>query len=194
MPSRGYLWNLTEWMERLGFNRDDSPNIAWGVQPTISLGDASALTSPILPPLAWFGDTVFGGLPGENFTFVVRSLAPGGSFVRELAFSSNATADFAFEFNTTPVALNNEVVLTGRNMGPEPVTAVVRAGSQTGNLLTSDDVPIFRTTASVTLTLRDAIYLPPGTELILQFSQSDVTTRASALVQDVPAMIPASDG
>lgn len=178
-------------MERLGFNRDDAPNIAWGVQPTISLGDASSLTSPILPPLAWFGSTVFASA-GENFTFAVRSVAPGGSFLRELRVSSNANGDFSWEFTTAPTVINAEQVLTAQNMTPDPVTAVVRAGSQTGSVLGTTNLPQSRVNASVSVILNDLIYLPPGIEMTIQFAGSNTTCRGACLVQDAPAIIPSA--
>jgi len=188
MPTRGYLWNLSEWMERFGFNRDDAPDIAWGVQPTISLGDASALTTPILPPLAWFGSTRL--FTPRVFAFTIRSIAPGGTFIRDISVSPNSSVDFTWDFSATPAVLSDEEILTARNMGPDPVSAVVRMGTQTPS--TQNDIPVGRAPTGLPLRLIDEIYLPPGIELLMKATLVNITVRAAALVQDVPAMIPSA--
>jgi len=124
MPSHGYLWNLTEWLTRLGFNRTDLPEIAYSVQPVQVVGDASALTSPLLPPLAWLGSNHI-PVAGQLSSLAIRSLAPGGTFVRALRSTSPFTVTYVWQVNVAPVALTTTTVLTAFNMGPTPIASTV---------------------------------------------------------------------
>jgi len=190
MPSQGYLWNLNEWMKRLGLNRQDQPPIAYGIQPTLNMGDASALTTPLLPPLAWSGGQ--SGNQGAQFSgFSVRSLAPGGSFLR----SVRATVGVATNAWTWTVGEARHVYTSGevafplRQMGPEDCTAEVRGGRSTPALGQATR-PNSVNNQNMTLFI-DEFYLNPGAEMYIEFNAANFNCNFAVLIQDVPVGVPA---
>jgi len=189
MPSKGYLWNLSHWVTKLGFNRQDQPEIGYSVQPVQVVGDASALTSPLLPPLAWSGGLV-PAVAGRVGGIAITSRAPGGTFIRTLRASANLgdwvwTVD-AGKHAFTAVQANPPL----RQMGPENVTALVEIGTTLvplnsnvhPNVLNTSDLGFFS----------DEFYLPPSGQIYMENSTVNSVLRFAVLIQDCPAMVPAA--
>ena len=163
----------------------EQPPLRFDIQPVQIVGDASSLASPLLAPLSWFGTTI---LPGALFpTVTLRSLAPGGSFIREERLTASTATSFLWTFgeNLTPT-LAGAIVLTPRSMTPEDSSCVVTVGTTAVGL--GADHPLERS-VTANRTSFDVLYLSPGIEYAVQV-QSAVNTAVAYLIQDVPAMIP----
>lgn len=191
IPSQGTNWNLSSWLDRLGLKTGRQPDILPGVMPVQVLGDASALTSPLLPPLGWFGAFQLQELL-EFSGLAIRSRAPGGSFVRTLRASSGSiinhwvwTVGEPEHVFTTPGVVTP---LPAFNMGPDPCTAIVRTGS-TLVPLSRDDHPTVTNSSDLSM-FADEIYLAPGAEFYIEVNVVNAAGLWAVLVQDNPAMIP----
>lgn len=190
--SKGTNWNLSVWLDRLGLKRAEQPDILQGVMPVQVVGDASALTSPLLPALAWTGATI-GNVAGELPGVAIRSRAPGGTFVRTLRLSStNSLAKWKYtvdrpehvftgtlEFDMAlmqmggPNQIANPIIRGGRTLVAGPILGTVP------QVLNSSLMSIFS----------DEFYLAPGAELYIELDTVAVMDCA-VLIQDSPAAIP----
>lgn len=167
-PSNGLLWNLQEYVRRLGFNRQGAlPELAFGVQPTLIVGDAREITSPFLAPFAMFGGRITSSL-FETSVFAIRSLAAGGSFVRTLRFSTDRDEEetWFFTLSDTVTPLLREELCPGVQMGPEDCTAEARVGAVVFPSRPTN-IPTIRERRGVSL--ENVMYIPPGQELTMFF-------------------------
>jgi len=189
MPARGYLWNLAHWITRLGFERSDVPDIAYGVQPVLITGDASDLTTPLLTRMAIIGGQ-FTAAAGETSMFTWRTHAAGGCFISSVLPSSNGNEEFQYAISVAPVTFSASLNLPPVNMGPTPVQGVATLGSTTSAL--NDNRP---TTKGSNISLfpggHDRLYIPPGSELRVQMEDLATLMRFLAIVKDVPVAVPA---
>jgi len=183
MPARGYTWNLEEWVRRL-FKRPDAPEFNYTIQPVQIVGDASALSSPLLPAFA-----VFGGLRTavalRHGTLAIQSLAPGGTFLRFLVASGIGNDNFAWTITATPSVLDNLVAMTILNMGPTDVRANLRLGGDATPL--GSGLPVIKGNP---FQMEDVIYIGPGREFKMQSVLANADRRYAAMIQDVPVIIP----
>jgi len=186
MPSRGYLWNLNHWVQRLGFNRTEVPEIAYSVQPVTILGDASALSSPLLPPLGMAGGNFTSGV-GLFAVFAYQTGAPGGAFIRHSVVGGSNAQTWIYQINPTATDLATSTVLPITDMGPDPVQGQCRFGTLAA-ILGADN---FTENAKFTVTT-DFFYLRPGHELLVQSVDANEIIFGAIIVQDVPASIPAA--
>jgi len=192
VPSQGANWNLSTWLDRLGLKRADQPPILDGVMPVQVLGDASALTSPLLPPLGWAG-TVVPGFAAQRSGLAIRSRAPGGTFVRSLRCSANAALGgrWVWELSDTEhvFSIPHAVTpLTIDQMGAGICNTLIRAGTTILGVATNDS-PTTLVGADMSLWV-DEFYLAPGRELYIEHGTLAVTAEFAVLVQDCPAIIP----
>jgi len=194
----GSLWNLFEFVRRMGGARSDSPPILNSVQPTISLGDASGLTTPLLPAIGWAGGLT-GAVVAEFGTLVVSSRAAGGTFVR---FASGSSAGFGasvgtnYSFQIGPgealgVGVFTFITLPIQQMGPIDVSAIVRLGTST-ILLPAATTPQIAGESRETMVIDDLIYIRPGGTFVMQAAVLNLNHifNFNVLIQDVPVMIP----
>lgn len=183
MATKGYTWNVSRWMERLGFNRQELPEFAFGVQPVVILGDHSQLVSPLLA-----ARTIVGGQRTSaalnSVAFTIQSNAPGGTFIEEVKIASGSIETWTWEFNETPIPLTNVVTLDIQNMTDDEHNIVARVGDTT--VAPGSDVPITQERA-VSLT---GIYIRPGREFMVRSANFNVLGRFAAVTRDVPAIIP----
>jgi len=190
--STKYRWNLQEWLRRMGVQlQGEQPPLRFDIQPVQIVGDASSLSSPLLAPLSWFGNTVLAAV-GQFATVTLKSLAPGGSFIREERVTTAVNTDYHWSFGVVPAVtptLIGAFQLTAHSMTPEDSTCVVTTGETAAvfgaglfdNAVAQDN----RTRADF-----DVLYLAPGREYVMQNLTSNQSTSFAYLVQDVPAMIP----
>jgi len=184
----GYLWNVGPWIKRLGLFHEQ-PRIAAEIVPVQILGDASALTTPLLPPMCWAG-SVISAVVGENAGVAVRSGAPGGTFVRSVRFSVN-TFQFTIRWEITENAphvfgtLSPPPVL--QQMGPIDANPIVRFGTTVASL--GADLPATVEGGTLGLWI-DEFYVAPGRELYMEGTGVDQGAQLALLLQDVEGQIP----
>lgn len=188
----GILWNLTEYVRRLGGARQDAPPVAYNVQPVLVAGDASALTTPLLPPIAWVGGT-FTSNNILGATIEVASRGAGGCFIRAFRCANLlASLTLAFGIRTdAAVAITAPVEYTPSNMGPENIRSTTKSGSATPFATPGIRPQLSVNGASNQVVLDDLIYVPPGGWCY--FTTGIAATRTlsfAVLIQDVPIPIP----
>jgi len=190
MPSKGTLWNLSEWISRLGLHRQDQPEIKYDVQPVMMMADASALTSPLLPAMAWAGGFIV-NVPAEFPGMAVRALAPGGSFLKIVTTSAFSNLGiFNWEIGSSLHSFDTDGALrTLQQMGPDEVVAEVRLGSTIVPMDTTDS-PGYRGVALQVHSIVDGFYLSQGTEFYIEMSNNFPGVTFSVLIHDVPVTIP----
>jgi len=190
---KGYLWNLAEYLRRLGIQTaGQQPELLRSVQPVLISGDASSLTTPFIPALAWAGRLEF-GTAGSRSGLAVRSNAPGGSFIRTLRASTqnSVLGDFLFEIGTTLHVFDaGGGTLTLFQMGPIDCDAVVRSGTTIAGLPSSR--PAVNNSANQAI-FTDEFYLAPGRELYIENNAVSALVDWAVLIQDVPVQIPGGD-
>lgn len=186
----GILWNLTEYVRRIGGKRSDQPPVAFGVQPVLIVGDSSAIASPLLPPVAWFGG-VFTSNGSAAATVEIASKAAGGCFVRTLASASITGAHaFYFGIRDTATSLAGDVTYSGQNMGPSDVSSVVRSGSGAPFADTAI-VPSASSPSALSQVSIDDTYLPPGKHFAVTTGVNAArTVNFCVMIQDVPVVVP----
>lgn len=188
----GITWNLFEWVRRVGAKRDDAPPIMGTVQPTVLLGDHSALTSPLLPPVAWYGGIhTTGGSATSVIHFECK--APGGAFVLEFrsAFLLGGALSDHFGLRAIPGTVTSQTSVTATNMNPaHPVQSFCFQGE--GSPITPALRPGTQVTAGQTYVTSDFLYVPPGFHAYWQTSTAPTALQRvfGLLVQEVPVPIP----
>jgi len=190
--AKGYLWNLSEWMRRLGLQSEPQPELLRTIQPVQLVGDATALASPLLPPMAWAGGfqlQLAGSLPG----MAVRSLAPGGSFLKIV--KASAFANFGIFLWEIGAGVHSFTAGGGlrplQQMGPDDVTAEVRLGTTlAAQGLSAANFPGVRGFGGDTNLLVDGVYISQGTEFYIEMSNSFPSVSYAVLIHDVQPSIP----
>lgn len=189
MASTGYLLSLRHWIDRLGLNRDDTPPLAYGIQPVMIVSDASEMVTPLLPAMAMCGGQATAAVATHG-SFSIQSRAPGGTWVHHLYVSSTAAATFGYEINATPTVMSTTLSPILQQMGPTDVNAVVRIGdvAAPANVLH----PTIRTPGNGSFVRRtpEMIYIPPGSEFIVIMETTAGDVVFSAQIADVPSIIP----
>lgn len=77
----GSLLNLTRWMQRLGYRRQDEPSLVYSLQPVQVVGDASQLSPALLGPTVSFGGRLTPAA-GSFASISVHVRSEGGALVR----------------------------------------------------------------------------------------------------------------
>jgi len=181
------LWNFSEWMGRLGLQRQAQPELIYGVQPVVIMGDQSALVSPVLPPMAWAGGRRT-ATAAVFSAFELTSQAAGGTFIRHLFMSGDPNV-IRFRIGTAPAAMANLIALEVQNMAPDPVTSLPRLGTLAAQPLTLT-APDFEVIAGGTTQVAEGFYLQPG--FTIQFWATGVNSAldGAMLYEDLPATVP----
>jgi len=183
VPAEGYTWNLEEWVRRL-FKRPDAPPFNYTIQPVQIVGDASAVSSPILPAFAAFGG-FRSAVVARHSALAIRTSAPGGTFVRFLMLSGGGNDFNQWTVSTTPAVIDNVVPMTVLNLGPTDVSGTFRLG---GNAVTlGAGLPQGKGNP---FSMEDVIYIPGGSEFLIQAVLQNIDMRFAAMIQDVPVAIP----
>lgn len=196
MPKqRGNFWNLAEYLRRLGIqSAGEQPELLDTVQPVLIAGDASALTTPFIPALAWAGRLQNG--TALRFTgLTIHSRAPGGTLIRSLRVELSGTSgggnwiwevvDGVHAFTASA----GEVQLF--QMGPVDCTAFVATGNNDVSLLNSSH-PVIQNNSDLAFFV-DEFFIPPGKNLFIHHDVVQSAIVVAALLQDVPVQIPGGD-
>lgn len=192
MPTGAF--NITELLKQLGIKNLTELPIAQVLTPTITVGDGSALTAPLLPPSAWVGATVNADA-GERSTWQCHSRGRGGCFIRKLLISGSASGNLTFSvteadpFAATPLT----GVCTILDMAPSPLLSKGFFDSSTINMF-DDELPSIRVPTSTVFDLGDATFVPAGWWFSIQRYAAAQAGQIAALIQDVPSAAIAPTG
>jgi len=181
------LWNFSHWMNRLGLNRQDQPELIYGVQPVVIMGDQSALVSPVLPPMAWAGGRR-SGIVAVFGCVQLTSRAAGGTFVRILHLQGGANIN-RWSINTTPAAISNTIALVAQNMSADPVVSLPVLGTLAAQPFTTT-VPSMENPGTGTSVIQEGFYIRPGFTLQIWTSSADNDFDPAMLYEDLPATAP----
>jgi len=183
------LWNFSEWMNRLGLLRQAQPELIYGVQPVVVMGDQSALVSPVLPPMAWAGGRR-SGIAAVFSCLSLTSVAAGGTFIRTLMVGG-ANKIMRFQLTNAPAAKANLVALAAFDMAPDPVVSVPLLGTlaaQPGG----GDVPVFDVAGTGSTFIIDGFYIEPGRTLEMWVNGANLDLEFAMQYEDLPATVPRS--
>jgi len=184
----GYLWNIGPWLKRLGFGSVQL-DIAPEIVPVQILGDASALTTPLLPPFCWAGSTV-AAVALQAPGLAIRSGAPGGTFVRSIRFSQSGVSPFGlrWEISNTPHVFGTPAAAPIlQQMGPIDANPIVRFGTTIPSIPATSPATLEGGNLSLFL---DEFYLAPGRELFMETTGVNGAAQLSVLLHDVEGQIP----
>jgi len=183
------LWNFSEWMNRLGLQRQAQPELIYGVQPVVVMGDQSGLVSPILAPTAWMGGRRT-GIAAVFGSGTLTSVSGGGTFVRQL-WISGAGAVVRFQITTTPAAVSDTIASEVFDMAPDPTVSRLVVGTLAAQPFTTT-VPAFDVVGTGNLFIAEPFYLQPGTSFQIWQSVVNTDCAVSVLFEDLPATVPRS--
>lgn len=163
------LRNLHEWLRRVGVaHATEQLEYLNTVQPVEIVADASALTSPLLPPTAFAGGEHTNA--GANFMAAqIHARAPGGIFLR--AALIGATGNFVWRFGLlpAPAALVAPLTAAIHVMTPPPVQPI--RSVVTFSEIAADPLgvtgPTYVAPNRASLTLVDEIYVPSGSAFLM---------------------------
>lgn len=154
------------------------------------MGDHSAHTAPLVPPMAWSGGLTAGA--ASNYGgLVLRSLAPGGCIVRLLYFNCAATTHTRWGITDAPLTwVTSSSVCAILDMGPEPVVSTVTRGTTTVNPGTkygASNIPHWKGLTGATLMLPDGIFLASGQALEVFCAVANVETSFAIMWEEFKA-------
>ncbi len=180
-------FNVAELLKQLGLKSLRDLPLVEAIQPTLPVGDASGLSSPLLAPTCWAGGPV-AAVVGRLSGFQIQSLGAGGCWVRELrAGTTGANGYWRMILSATEPAGGNygATALTNHDMAPTPVLSRCSSGDSNVNL--GADCPTWPQSNFTTVPFVDGIYLPHGFFCAIEFANINMNCYFAALVQDVPA-------
>lgn len=170
-------FNLSRWLQRLGFKRGDEPPIVFSVQPVQVVSDVSGLTPPYRPPSQTFGAAVAPGA-GQFAAIQLQGGSPGGTFCR-----LEAVAGFGFAWLQTafaPILLAAPTELNG--VVHQEGTADRCFIGDVGSDLAGANVPQLSANAIVSV----ETFLPSGQSLFVQVRVPNVPISFQLYTEEFP--------
>ena len=181
-----HRWNLSVWMDALGFKRRDQPEVIHAVQPVVILGDQSALTAPILTPAAWFGGNRTG--VAAEYTYIqLTSKAPGGTYLRQIYLGVVTAGTAAFRLTDAPIALGNLNAMNRIDMMPDPTVSTFLMGTSASIPTGTSAWPFLDTTTAADTVIIDGIYIRPGWTFELWNRTVNIGMNGAFQFEDLPA-------
>lgn len=177
--------NFGRWLERLGFTDGLQPDVIRAVQPVQVVSDASSLVSPLLPPLAVAGGRQTPG-GGNIVALEVLSLAPGGTFVRDLnvAAASGSNNNRVAFVTPTAIASINPTVKAKFEMGPSPTVSRIRIVEIVAvNIPAINDIPSLFGLGNSGSRWVDGFYIPTAS-LLYAYANLSAQTSFSVTIED----------
>jgi hypothetical protein len=180
--------NFGELLARLGIQRGGwSFELAEQVQPVGVVFDASALVPPLLPAMAFFGGQPAAGAnaPGAQ----LRSIAPGGTYVRTVAMtpSGGAAGQIVYALLPAPLVFAASVLPAAHNMGPQPVQAVLEIGDIAPSLDVTQNPVVRYSGPNIRTVLVEEFFVPPGMTLYFEGRVGGIAIAWAFTVSEVPA-------
>jgi len=184
-------WNLWKWLDAMGIDRPEAPELIPGVQPVVLLGDQSGFTSQILPPMAYMGGerpaiaAVFSGLQ-------LTSRAPGGTYIRVLGLAIAVAGYVKFHITAAPATVANQIAaLVKSDMGNAPTQSTLVIGTYAAEPVATETVPMISVPAAAaagTWLMQDGFYVPPGSTFELWRQTANTAFSGFVMFEDCPAL------
>ena len=159
----GGAFNVRDLLRQLGIKDVSELPILKAIQPTLTVGDGSGLTAPLIPKTVAFG---WNQAPAAGEYAAVRVVGgPTGCWIRYAALICQTANQGNWILSATATA---EVALSGtdlvpHNMGFEPSGATARRFNMlTAAAPASGTNPYFRIAANQSFLLPDVVHVPPG--------------------------------
>jgi len=177
-----HTFNLTAWVQRLGFKRSEDPELNYDVQPVL---DVKGLTPRVQGPGALVGGNSGGAAAGTHSFMSWHSRSPGGMILHEVFATLIGSGVFgivdgAHSATETEIDFDNEVT--------QPTPAVVGLG---GSVLAANRllVPIleYPYVTAFPLNLRTEVYIPNGRRFLIESVGAAVAISGYAVVEEFPA-------
>jgi hypothetical protein len=183
----GSAFNVREILKQLGIKDVSELPILKSIQPSLPLGDASAIASPLLPPTALVGGYSVGNGSTTNGCVAILA-APGGSYLR--SFSVNTSANGTISFSVVPkgtYTYASSTAVTNFLMSSEAAqTVAMNTTILSGGIVSATLAPRRYITTSG-FGFEDLIYIPPGYVFESHMRSNSIASYWSAVVQDVVA-------
>jgi len=179
-------WNLFKWLDAVGVERADQPDLIHGVQPVVVLGDHSAQTSPILPPTAWAGGSR-GAIAGAYGCLEFTSRASGGSYLRQITGHCGVSNPWRMLINQSPGTLANVVTPAKQEMAPVSTVSQPRIGTLAAEPLGSPTCWFDNNTNLAPSVWTDAFFIAPGSTLQLWYGAANNAVSFAVLWEDCEA-------
>ncbi len=153
------------------------------IQPTIQVGDLSAMSPAILPPSSSFGGFQ-AATAGEFTVFQIEPAHKGGSFV-QWTINNNALEFTIWRTNAIPAVFDTgPTALDGQRTSHQPSTARVSRGAS----IVGD--PGRNVHPNIQNRQSQLIYLPSDLFLIIESRAVAEAIYINADIQDVPVQLP----
>lgn len=159
----GGNFNVKEVIRQLGFKSVHEMPVTAVIQPTLIVGDASAITPPLMPATAFVGGYTVGNA-ATTYGGIQIVAGPDGTWVRAILITPTSaiiTLNFGVLSPPTPTAIAIPVVKN--EMGP----VGTRCLALNVDILVADapsniDMPRTSCGANTPRWLNDMIFVPPG--------------------------------
>lgn len=180
-----HSWNFSEWLDALGLRRRDQPDLIHGVQPVEIVGDHSAFTSQIHPPMAWVGG-MRAGVAGTYSGFQFESRSPGGTYIRWLDLSLSTGSYMRHHLPAAPAAMANTIACATQEFGGGNTVSQFTLGTFAVAPATTA-VPQAEISSSPGRSWQDFVYLSPGQTLECWISAVNLDLLVGLMFEDCPA-------
>ena len=176
-------FDLTALLRAIGVKQSEGKfDLVDLIQPTIQVGDLSAMGPAILPPSSVTGGSEV-GVAANNTIFQITSQARGGSIVQ--AFVHQATNALIHYAVRTPLALTGPQTLLDFPTAHQSASYLAQSGQNVAGIGTTAVIP-HRVSGDI-----PPLYVPRGLALVAQAGTIATSLFFSAIVQDVPVDTPA---
>jgi len=128
LSSQGdHIFNLTPWMQRLGFKRPEDPPLLYSVQPVALISDQRFSTPVVSGPRALYGGSVTASLVQYSALRLI-SKSPGGCIIRKLVVTGSniaAASEFTIRMDSPTFISQAGCIPIQLGLGPNVTTANV---------------------------------------------------------------------
>jgi hypothetical protein len=181
-------FNIRELVRQLGVKDVSELPLVESIQPTLQIGDAGAITQPLMPPTALLG----GSATGNGTTTVGGGQivpAPSGTWVRHLNAVTAITGNILTALVAHPgTTMATTAACAAHQMSVDPIASAVNSvtmlAASRPNPVTS---PYSLAAANVAQLWPDLLFVPPG--FVLEFTCNSFSAGFGfwCVVQDVAA-------
>lgn len=177
-------FDLTAALRALGVKGNEGKlDLVELLQPTLQVGDISAMGPAILPPTSAIGGQQ-SGLAGSFAVIQITGSTKAGCFIQFDGFSSSSNVVY-WQVLDTPLALTGAIALDNVRIAHQASTASGQKGTSIPGFPIRNSKPQFLFGNS-----SPVIYVDPGRFLTITGSALGALLVASTVIQDVPVQTP----
>lgn len=188
----GGAFNIREILKQLGIKDVSELPVLKAIQPTLSVGDASAISQPFLPPTVAYGGTCTGNGTTTQSGFRITP-GPAGAFVRYASLGVLQTSEGNWGVYPTPIPTTTVTALVALQMGYQPSLSSCDSFTYlSANGHQADTHPAHRIQTNMFMQLHDIIFIPPSHVFEWEVHSITIQGFGSFVVQDViaPSLTP----